>query len=192
MQNNPLSTEKYKIAEQKMAQLMLAEKEFIEAHPNLKETPVEIEQAEKLKKAINLYGKQLAADPFFFDIMIQWMVDVKGNNSEFEYNDLNILTQGVENDVDDLINAQGSLANQVQKVIESHGFQITDRGIGGNRWHVGVPCNEADSRSLCSLLQQTFRKSLEVGAIKVVRHFWEWRLPTLYNFDALDHFLRSN
>jgi hypothetical protein len=186
MQNNPLLTEKYKLAEQKMAQLMLSHKEFTDAYPN------EVEQAEKLKQAVNSYGKQLASDPFFFDIMIQWMVDVKGNNSEFECNDLNTLTQVVENDTDDLINQQGSLANQVQKVIESNGFQITDRGIGGNRWHVGVPCNEVDSRRLCSLLNQTFKKSLELGAIKIVRHFWEWRLPTLYNSDALDHFLRSN
>lgn len=196
----------YADAERKMAMLMLAEMKFHEENivpiikkenPDLAEgttvpitnLPEELKQRRKsLHHDVEQYGKELAARPEFFDIMQPWMVDVVGCKGD------GCDVKEVLEDLDfkKMIEQQGPLAAQVQKFITECGFEITDRGGGGGSWHVGVPCNDVEARKLCSLVHIQFKKAIDYKLIKVIRHFWGWKLPTLPNWNAVEEYFKDN
>lgn len=189
----------YNEAEKKMAELIYREIIFHneQIKPLLKDgtenTGLEFKQIpdkilaqrEILHRDTESFGKELAARPEFFDVMQPWMVDVKGEGDGIDVLALEDL------DFKRMIEQQGPLASQIQNFITNNGYHITDRGGGAKNWHVGVPCNEAEARRLCSMLHIQFKKAIDSGIIRVVKHFWGWKLPTLYNWDAVGKYFEE-
>jgi hypothetical protein len=191
-------TPKYKEAEAKMAALMIADDDFLRSHPELMQGPLPkeaeevLEQSKRLHHKVERYGKELASDPDFFDVMQQWMVDVVGCCSEESCPTDEQLKEVLGTlDFRKFISERSGIAAAVQEYVESFDFVITDSGGGAGGWHIGVPCNENDCRKLCRLLHNRFGSAIKAGLIKVVRHFWQWRLPTLRNRDSLDRFRQA-
>jgi len=165
----------YEDAEEKM-------KELIDKANFCKENLVP-DKGESLHKcnmaslAIKKYGEYLAGHPLFFDIMKHWMVDVKGKGAGTGED----IEEGLESldffEMTEKIG--GGLAKSIRGVIEENGFKITDAGGCVESWHLGVPCNEIDSRRLCTLIYMKFGKAIKAGLILVERKFWGWKLPTV-------------
>lgn len=135
------------------------------------------------KYAEQQFMDEVAACPAFFDVLRPWMVDVKGCNAQFNEEDMlaavSDATQTAEEATEafrEFIHKAGPLPTAIQGFIEAHGFTITDRGGGGDCWHVGTPCTESECRRLCTLLYLHFKKAIDAGLIRVVRHWWGWRL----------------
>lgn len=134
----------------------------------------EREEADRLNNEIRWLADELASYPAMFDAMRGYMVDVKGSGScspatkeDFE--------EGLE-DFRAALDKRGPLPQQVQRFLESQGWRITDRGFGGCDWHLGVPCTESESRTLCTALHARFERQIAAGLLRVQRHHWGWRL----------------
>jgi hypothetical protein len=41
------------------------------------------------------------------------------------------------------------------------------------------------------MLHVNFAKAIKAGMIKVVAHFWKWRLPGLYNWNDVDEYYKE-
>lgn len=39
-----------------------------------------------------------------------------------------------------------------------------------------MTCTEMEARRLCTLIHLRFHKAIDMGLIKVVRHWWHWHL----------------
>ena len=147
-------------------------------------TPEETVQISALEHDIRCFGDMLAADPFFFDILSSYMVDVKGTGPSPSPEEVEnaIADMATGNDFADYTNRiGGGMAEAVRRFIDNLGYTITDCGFGGGGWHVGVPGNEPGSRKLCAALHKHFLAAINSGIIKVERHQWGHRLPSLYN-----------
>lgn len=168
------------ILKEKMRKLMKAEQDFYKQHIQSKpdkEIPENIiDEHRMLQHKITHFGDECASYPELFDILEQWMVDVKGQK---DCNEEMIKEVCDTLDFEKAISEIGDLPDMIQQFVKEHGFKITDRGFGCGGWHIGVPCNEINARRLCYLLHLNFPLQIRAGIIRVERHFWKWRFPDL-------------
>lgn len=191
----------YKEAEAQMAALMKAEHEYHTQHiepltynqgdpNNPNKIPKEIQSGYiELTQKVKRFGERLATDPTFFDILVPWVVDVKGRSDAGE----DAVKKVMEDlDFNKFLEKQGALPADIKKFIIGHEFKLEGSGGSVNSWHIGVICNEPDSRRFCALIQHKYRMALEHKAIWLEKHFWGWRLPTLYNWGDVSEYYRKN
>ena len=50
--------------------------------------------------------------------------------------------------------------------------RMTDSGMGGERWHVGVHCTQNEADSLLAILEVRFKKQIEAGLVWLKRIYW--------------------
>lgn len=145
--------------------------------------PMVMDEYKRLKHRKERFGDECASHPELFDVLTPWMVDVvgKGSCSE-ELKKETICSMNFENG----ISKQGNLADIIQRFVKDNNFKITDRSFSCDSWQIGIPCNEFESRRLCTLLHHRFKKAIEVGLIKIQRHFWHWRFSDLYNWNDIE------
>lgn len=191
----------YNEAEAQMATLLKAEMDYHKEHieplthnQNNPDNPVTIPKEvqsgyTELTQKVKRFGERLAADPIFFDILAPWVVDVKGRSDAGE--------EAIKEVLDDLdfnkfLEKHGSLPSSIRKFIDENGFKLEGSGGSASSWHIGVICNEPDSRRFCALIQQKYRIAIERKAIWLERHFWGWRLPSLYNWSDVSEYCRKN
>ncbi|MDO8640087.1 MAG: hypothetical protein Q7R33_00920 [Nitrosarchaeum sp.] len=151
------------------------------------------DQYDQLRRNTERCGEELATYPELFDVMECWMVDVKGS-CRTQINDINQVfsSDNLVDEIKSLVDQTGNLTHSITQFVEQHGFVITDRGCGCDSWHIGVPCNDSNARRLCSLLHLTYSKAIELNLIKVVKHFWGFKLPGLKNWNDLEKWLENN
>jgi hypothetical protein len=142
------------------------------------------------KHAVKLFGDELAGMPQFRDELICWMVDVTGEGEPSDESKREALR--TLNFARLTGKAGGNLASTIREWIADKLYmQITDSGGGCGGWHMGVPCNEEQSRTLCKSLHSEFARAIDSGLIKVLCRFWGWRLPGLYNWDDAEKYARA-
>ena len=149
----------------------------------------------RLRHKAEKYADELAADPAFFDILESYMTDVKGTGGmPSEDSVKEVVDSGFERDeiFGFLEKMGGNLVGAVRNFIEDLGFRICDAGGGGGSWHLGVRGNEPDSRRLCAALHKQFGPALDAGMIKIERHHWGYRLPTLYNDGDVERYFEDH
>lgn len=175
-------------ASKKMATLMKAEADF---HPFWVERSDDKsidERYSDLRNAVRAFGEELAAIPYYRETMICWMVDINGISSECENESLEnaIATNDIRSYVERI---GGNLAVSVEEAIATAGFHVTDRGGGGCRWHIGVPCDDTTAKRLCNFLNVRFQRAITSGMLRITKRFWSFRLPGLYTWDDAERFL---
>jgi hypothetical protein len=148
----------------------------------------------QLQKDVNSLGARLASYPELFDELQPWMVDISGKGScSNERLEKTIMTIDApdEDKFKAFIDEFGNLASEIQAFIIDAGFEITDRGGGSCGWDLGIPCNEPDSRRLCTLLHSKYAKAIELGLITVYRKFWDWKVPEIRNFNGVEQYFEN-
>ena len=195
----------YQEAEAKMAELL---KKAIDYHKECRErhgcdpdcytpgelTEEEIREHNALRHDARKFADELAADPYFFDILESYMTDVVGTGG-CPTDDA--VKAGIESAVEKgemfefITKLGGNLADAIRRYIQGLGFRISDSGGGCGGWHYGVRGNEPDSRRLCAALHKQFKPAIDAGLIKIRRHHWGYRLPTLYNDNDVEAYFRD-
>lgn len=188
----------FKEAEAHMAMLMKLEIDYYKKHiePITKnrgpsdKVPQEIEyEHRRLRVEVKRFGEMLATNPTFSDILVPWVVDVKGRSDSGEA----AIKEVLENlDFKDFMKKHGSLPDEIRKFINESGFRLEGCGGSTRSWHIGVICNEPDSRRFCAMVQQRYRKAIDSKAIWLEKKFWGWRLPTLFNENDIIAYYRKN
>ena len=137
------------------------------------------------KAAIHRFENRLMAMPSLFDKLEYWMVDIVGKADEEDNAEIIIEDFLKSGDMHKAVKESDNLCALVWEYVTEHGFEITDCGGGCSSWHIGVPCNEPESRRLIKLVHKDFKAFLAEDVLSIERMFWGVKWPDLRNmFDA--------
>jgi hypothetical protein len=104
------------------------------------------------------------------EMRIKWMVDVKGTGEGGE----EALKEFVSTfDGSNLIDAQGGLASSVQQYAEESGYEVTDKGAGRGKWHIGVPFEELEEATkYLKLMTNKFKSAISKRLVRFELKTW--------------------
>lgn len=103
-------------------------------------------------------------------MIIKWMVDAKGTGEggEGAMKEFLDTTNG-----GDLIDAQGGLASSVRQYAGESGYEITDAGAGGGKWHIGVPFEELEEATkYLKLMTDRFKSAISKRMVRFELKTW--------------------
>ena len=107
---------------------------------------------------------QKIADP-------RYMLDFKGVTTEISEETMKEAVSSM--DFKDAQSRIGSLPQEIEKWAERNMIDISDRGLGGDRWHIGIPFNSPlIALHFMIAAEQQFKEALEKGWL--VMHLITW------------------
>ncbi len=147
-----------------------------------------IDDSNKAAHEIKNFTEGLACNPAFFDIMMPWMVDIRGKDEPQAEALLATAGAPTHANIKSMLETAGALPKSVRDWLEEQKYPITDSGGGAGGWHLGIPCTEPQARMLCSDFHIQFRDPIRAGLLTIVRHFWGWKLPTMHNWEQAKNY----
>jgi hypothetical protein len=137
--------------------------------------------------AMTEFETELAADPFWVDVLCCWKIVVSGKDTvqpevfeEFKKNP-------DSKNFKELIDSSGQLVANIWDFFDKHDFHVQEAAASDKGWFMAMTCNEAVMRRLIAAFHIQFRDPLRAKLIKIKRFFAGFRIPVEHEVNGEWH-----
>lgn len=151
-----------------------------------------LREKERIEYQTTQVMEQISADPDFFDILIGWIVEVRGKNGTDDIHKMIKAFQGTPEQARENMKKMGGLQQAVGNALEQWGYNIEEMGGGTTGWHLGVHCTDKEAKTLCRRLHAKFKKAISLDLLRVHKMFTGYKLPELRGDPQFHRWIEEN